>query len=94
MDKDILFTALNKYFRTLEMIGYINSKETKKLFILTFLKEYIDNLTTMDDRVYEVFECLFKGSCTINKRLGCVIITHHGEIPEECFTYIFSFNLA
>lgn len=94
MDRDILFTALDKYFKTLSMVGYINSKETKKLFVLMFLKEYIDNLTELDDRVYEVFDCLYKGSCTINKRLGCVTITHHGETPEEYFTYTFNFNLA
>lgn len=91
MDKDVLYSALQRYFKTLTAIGYINSKETKRLFVLTFLKEYIDNLTEVDDRIYDVFSCLYKGSCVINKRLGCVTIT---TSDGECFTYTFDFHLA
>ena len=65
----------------------------KMKVIYLWVKDYIDNLTELDDRVYDIFDCLYKGSCTINKRLGCVTITHHSG-TGKCFTYTFNFNLA
>lgn len=86
---NILLNGIKKYFKTLEYVGNINPKETIKLYILTFLKEYIDNLTEMDNRIYDVFNCLYRGSCTINKRLGCITIS-----DNDGFTYTFNFNLS
>lgn len=86
---NIILNGIKKYFKTLEYVGNINSKETIKLYILIFLKEYTDNLTVMDDRIYDVFNCLYRGSCTINRRLGCITIS-----DNDGFTYTFNFNLS
>ena len=86
---EVLLNGIKKYFKTLEYTGNINSKETIKLYILAFLKEYIDNLTEMDDRIYDIFNCLYRGSCTINRRLECITI-----VDGNGFTYTFDFNLS
>lgn len=90
MDK-IVLEAVKKYFTTLEYVGTINSKEQYRLLILLFLKDYVNTLEAVDNRVYNVFECLYRNSCIINKKLGCIEI----QLPNsEGFTYTFTFNLA
>ena len=86
---EVLLVGIKKYFKTLEYVGQINPKEAKKLYILNFLKEYIVSLTKVDERVYIVFECLYKGSCTINRRLECITFS-----DSDGFTYTFNFNLS
>lgn len=89
MDK-ILIDSIKKYFTTLEYVGSINSKEQSKLFVLLFLEDYIKSLDKVDERVYDIFNCLYKNSCVINKRLDCVTI----NINNNGFTYTFEFNLS
>lgn len=93
MDNDILYNAIAKYFKTLKNIGYISQKETIRLLILSFLNDYIDSLSAMDNRIYDVFKCLYRGSCVIDKRIGCVVITNP-EGDNDSFTYTFNFNLG
>lgn len=76
---NILSNGISKYFRTLTYTGTINPKESKRLLLLSFLREYIEGLTEMDNRIYQVFECLYKGSCVINERLGCITINTISE---------------
>jgi len=86
---EILIESIKRYFTTLEYIGNINSKEQLRLLVLLFLKDYITGLDKVDERVYDIFNCLYKNSCVINKRLDCVTI----NINNNGFTYIFTFNL-
>jgi len=87
---EILIESIKRYFTTLEYVGSINSKEQSRLLILLFLKDYMDSLDKVDERVYDIFNCLYKNSCVINKRLDCVTI----NINNNRFTYIFEFNLS
>lgn len=89
MDK-ILIESIKRYFTTLEYVGSINSKEQSRLLVLLFLKDYMGGLDKVDERVYDIFNCLYKNSCVINKRLNCVTI----NISNNGFTYTFEFNLS
>lgn len=93
MDNNIITDPIKKYFNTLEFKGFINSKETRILMLLLFLKEYIDytlEVQQPDINIYYIYNCLYKQSCTIDKRLNDM----YYHLENDKFTYIFNFSLS
>lgn len=70
MDR-IIYESLNRYYHTLESIGYISDVHTKKLLVLCFYKDFITNdyknTLSKDDymSIEKALYCLYGTSCLI-----------------------------
>lgn len=63
--------AFDKYFDTLRLVGHINSRETKVLSILAFLRRYVYTQSTIIGNkelkeLEEIFNCIVSQSCLID----------------------------
>lgn len=63
--------AFDKYFDILRLVGHINSRETKVLSILAFLRRYIYTQSTIIGNkelkeLEEIFNCIVSQSCLID----------------------------
>jgi hypothetical protein len=93
MESNIITDPIKRYFNTLEFKGSIDTKETKILMLLLFLNEYIDYTLRKkqpDINIYHFYNCLYKQSCTITKRLKDMCY----HVENDKFTYIFDFSLS
>jgi hypothetical protein len=68
---DELNKAMDKYYSTLEGVGYMKQEEIVILLIANFLRKYVySNYTDIDGdkikQIQEIFSCLLEHSCTIS----------------------------
>lgn len=68
---EILYNALNRYYHALELKGYMSYKESVKLLILIFLRDFVFHdyrglLSKADYHIIEkALDCLYGSSCLI-----------------------------
>lgn len=62
--------AFNKYLRTLQLVGYIDSVLSNTLIVYSFLKEYEDSHSEIEDEIkkiiYNTLYCIESKSCLFN----------------------------
>ena len=67
----IIYDALSGYYNALEKLGYMPARETEKLLLLCFYRDFVfsdyNGLITKDDYhlIERVLDCLYGSSCLI-----------------------------
>jgi hypothetical protein len=78
MDK-FLYNAINKYFKTLRIVGSIDKQEEYSLFVITgvySIYKLFNNLVTKADKekLDAYIRCLAKNKCLFDKNVPCLSI--------------------
>ena len=93
MDNQIR-SAQEKYFNTLEYIGFVDDKETFRLFLMQFLYDYVNKGFVKDEKIVKkinfLIDCLTSNTCLFTDKFMCI----GKKEANDRFTYTFPFEFT